>query len=1459
MLPLLVLSCAVLTAAAALAHADLPEVVESDFERTSAPAPRRSSPASFLAIDPDTLFIGHVFGSTGLPGTPGGFGPYHVGRGRYRVSVSSSAPVADRNGYWDWDRFNPGESDSLQGWWPLDRGHGTSGGVTVNDRQRSFQGLDHGNLGNYVINQGSPKRTFGVIGYWHWDPGAFAPGLPDSGAAISGPGVEWFPLSGNASAWCGLRGQGDDTVEDPITHNSFNQAIVDRQSSMTPGVLTGAQSLRGTDKNYPGYGSQWDQLLYRDVQLADGDSLNLSFLYSTRMDTRAATAPATRIGWFDLDPLKAPTPGDGNFISSSDAGALAPVDSFMVYVGVPVTDAACVYSDGSVAPVADPLRRWFSEVIAIQHPRRELLSVAGEHAPASFNAVLPGGLGSFVQQLLDVDGTENGGRIRLVFRVKTNRGFDDADWGIHQNFSSQTEGAARVDDVLVNAWPEQEGNFESAESIDNTRSALLSWRSTGKPTAVFFHAHDLASLPFADPCGVASSSQRQCNLSARVITPGNHDQFEKPGGTSGTAAQDRHGLFGSPTIDLTSSAPGNFNPTGVDAAMANATGDFKVMLDLYTAGLKGSANGNYWQVAWQSYPARQANGLKVWGEVRTPPIVSSFLNTSCVTLVSRGARFDNAIVTSNASGIPDSLRFYLQHVTRCFALTISPADCSPSFGPNAGTYFDNVSLAFIDAPSAPAVALNFWDLFVDAFPTNPDDALVVAGGAAFDTCAAYVRTALNLASASGLSRPNVPADTALVSAPGAGMRVDLVFRILPGVGNYVAIGDRGSGVAQRPDANPRIAALPGDGSFWGAYLLENGAFGTGAPMNGISPGPGHAAGVWNPNVWNSARCDTAELNLFAANGNGPNLPQLTPGVWATMLHESDPHFTTLGTVKPRCFLLDPSANAPLDDTNITCGGGGFPPAWVSAPGSGWNPNEVPGQPGATREYTKIIPDGQFTPGAHVQYFYRVSSLSTPASFVMAPDTNVILPQLAESSTDGHRWQQFGVLPDRWKDPAYGGVGMACMLYVDFADRRGDEREWVAAMDSIGGTLPARRGAHNGWSARGDQNPFLGVNAANGGDPTLAVAAHGGQPGTLWDLYNVRAVESGVTAGSFASRLAANGAGALSGRTATHGPTPAMLRYFYRMLVMNTGDLGVGGRSTLGPIANRTDDDVALLQDFASQPDGTSLPRTVIALGRSLAESQANPATGHPGFLETYFGASLRSGSYRSLTATQKELTDLVPSNPIDDGLDTHFAGRTDCNVDPDVLVIAAGATSAQVALEYSDPSAIGASPPFIAGVYVPPSIGHPHQSILEAVRLEDVGAPVNRARIGRSLLVLTTLSQVLQQIGCGALTMPVGVGESPTSSTPIGYLLARSANPSREPGARLAFSLPRAERAQLAIFDAAGRRVRLLADRWFPAGREQRLDWDGKNDSGQMLSPGVYFWRLLSPSFQSRRKLTFLR
>ena len=146
--------------------------------------------ANGLLVDPqdgDTVWVGHIVGNNDIFGGSG-YGPYHIGRtDEYlvdplppfghgnKVQTHPGAPVDKRNNaYWDWDRWNAGEADSLQGWWPVACPYGSVGGSNVPDYRRAFCGLDYGNVGNYVINQGSPKRTFGVRSYWHRDGGGHA-------------------------------------------------------------------------------------------------------------------------------------------------------------------------------------------------------------------------------------------------------------------------------------------------------------------------------------------------------------------------------------------------------------------------------------------------------------------------------------------------------------------------------------------------------------------------------------------------------------------------------------------------------------------------------------------------------------------------------------------------------------------------------------------------------------------------------------------------------------------------------------------------------------------------------------------------------------------------------------------------------------------------------------------------------------------------------------------------------------------------------------------------------------------------------------------------------------------------------------------------------------------------------------------------------------------------------------
>lgn len=72
------------------------------------------------------------------------------------------------------------------------------------------------------------------------------------------------------------------------------------------------------------------------------------------------------------------------------------------------------------------------------------------------------------------------------------------------------------------------------------------------------------------------------------------------------------------------------------------------------------------------------------------------------------------------------------------------------------------------------------------------------------------------------------------------------------------------------------------------------------------------------------------------------------------------------------------------------------------------------------------------------------------------------------------------------------------------------------------------------------------------------------------------------------------------------------------------------------------------------------------------------------------------------------------------------------------------------------------------------------------------------------------------------------------------------------------FSLDKSTDAQLRVYDLSGRLVRTLAEGSFPAG-EHQVNWNGKNDRGENVSSGVYFYRLQAGSFVKSNSVTILR
>jgi hypothetical protein len=108
--------------------------------------------------------------------------------------------------------------------------------------------------------------------------------------------------------------------------------------------------------------------------------------------------------------------------------------------------------------------------------------------------------------------------------------------------------------------------------------------------------------------------------------------------------------------------------------------------------------------------------------------------------------------------------------------------------------------------------------------------------------------------------------------------------------------------------------------------------------------------------------------------------------------------------------------------------------------------------------------------------------------------------------------------------------------------------------------------------------------------------------------------------------------------------------------------------------------------------------------------------------------------------------------------------------------------------------------------------------------------------------------------------LPDTTGVSDVAGPPAARNELRQNEPNPfNPSTRIVFTLAHDERAQVALFDVAGRRVRLLLDMPLAAGVEHVVRWDGRDGAGQPLASGVYFYRLETPSFSTTRKMVLLR
>ena len=113
--------------------------------------------------------------------------------------------------------------------------------------------------------------------------------------------------------------------------------------------------------------------------------------------------------------------------------------------------------------------------------------------------------------------------------------------------------------------------------------------------------------------------------------------------------------------------------------------------------------------------------------------------------------------------------------------------------------------------------------------------------------------------------------------------------------------------------------------------------------------------------------------------------------------------------------------------------------------------------------------------------------------------------------------------------------------------------------------------------------------------------------------------------------------------------------------------------------------------------------------------------------------------------------------------------------------------------------------------------------------------------------------------------MVTGTGiEEDDSESKVGKSFSLSQNyPNTfNPSTTISFDIPgdpgEVRKVNLSIYDIRGKLVKALIDSELKPGIH-RVQWDGMDDRGDKVSSGVYFYKMRSSDWTSRRKMTLLR
>lgn len=473
------------------------------------------------------------------------------------------------------------------------------------------------------------------------------------------------------------------------------------------------------------------------------------------------------------------------------------------------------------------------------------------------------------------------------------------------------------------------------------------------------------------------------------------------------------------------------------------------------------------------------------------------------------------------------------------------------------------------------------------------------------------------------------------------------------------------------------------------------------------------------------------------------------------------------------------------------------------------------------EGEEILPDSLFTPGSKIFFAYRNSFQGTPGNYGWEPYT------ADPAGEDLSGWYEVSVLPDQCKDP------LACLLYVDYYNR-------------------------------GAQGPI---------EDALVML------GRTWDRYDVGA-ESSNQGNGIGNRTLG------PGRYRLRGPIGPSLDHMaqYKVLLVNNGNFGQGTNISDGGrgVPDDPTNDITFLDNWISE--GTYKGLWLSGSGIASDFYYATGGSPKPGFLSRELATDLVDDSYRDAVAHSVDdkchrlLSNggrVINTYSLTDSMSFVGSGCPKL-YDFDVLSERDGESGHEFVSLMYDNTGVTHPPGYYA------SVDHIFRAPIapyDTVRTKIDGFSLHNLRMnspncadGDNLMVALWMRDVLGGMGNNGYFFdedlqvqycpPVG---PETVGIPKGPgRIARNAlfqnypNPFRGGGVTtIHYSASARGKAEIRIFDAAGRLIRMLSDAADVG--DNYVTWDGKGATGRKTPSGVYFYEIRINGFSAHKKMLLVR